>query len=443
MINCEDKFKDDTTLVRVLQANQPYTGNVSGRFSGAFFKFEMTENETIYFTMRLQPKTSQGINVAFTLYRKSGTVYTNLGTSTSDEFYNSFSYAATPAEYYICITSDWDIDYTLEADFTDYPFVLIADCDAYGGEYMPPTEFARKESLCDSPVFYQIIEGSLPSGLEFSSDGLIHGIPLEQDCEPAADGMPPSFTWWDEDDETKTRASYGVEHRIVVRAALVDSPDTYDDREFFVCVHNNWDFDRDHFMGQKANWERPVYIAPEDAPMIDVNPPEPTQPFELVSACPPVYKPVPVQATLSELKELAKMVEISNEYAGLVKINSDGLCEVCEPDEVDDKVQLVDIQSYTIELCTPCPEPVVVTGLKPIPQTLCPVKAEHIPIPVTKPELILGIPELCYPELLNSMMSDKVCSVRSSCPPTPIYPPMYSLKNKKPTLQSQCSPCKD
>lgn len=443
MINCIDKFDDENTVIRYLQSGQPYDGNVSGRFGGAFFKFDLIENETIYFTLRLQPKTTQQIDVSFTLYRKEGESYTNLGTSTSDEFYNSFSYAATPAEYYICITSDWEIDYTLEADFTDYPFVLIADCDAYGGEYMPPTEFARVESVCDSPVFYQIIEGTLPKGLEFSADGMIFGMPEEQDCEPASEGMPPSFTWWDEEEESATRTSYGVEHRIVVRAALLYSPETYEDREFKICIHNNWDFDRDHFMDQKANWEREVLVNPEDAPKADLNPPTPEPPLELVSQCPPdVTMPAkkPKQATLKELKELAKMVHIKEEYSGLVKINDDDLCEVCEDDE-EENDSVVDIEKYKIELCEPCPEPVEVKGLRSIPETLCPVKSEHIKID-TKPKLVRGIPELCYPELLKSMMADKVCGSRSSCPGTPLYPPAVDPK-KKETLKSQCPPCEE
>lgn len=438
MIDCVNKFNEEGTEIRFLQSDTEYTGTIASQFDGAFFKFEMIENETIFFTLRLQPNTVQPINVAFTLYRKDGETFTNLGTSTSDEFYNSFTYAATPAEYYICITTDWSINYTLEADFTDYPFVLIAECDAYAGEYMPPTEFARRESVCDSPVFYEIIEGTLPAGLEFGADGVIYGVPQEQDCEPAAANMPPSFTWWEED-ENKARKSYGVEHRIVVRAALVDSPETHDDREFFICVHNNWDFDRDHFLGLKDQWEREVFVEPENAPKMDVNPPEPEPELELVSDCPPCPKPIPKQATLQELKELAKMVEIKDEYSGLVKINDDGLCEVCE--EPEEESTTFKIEQITLEHCEPCPEPIVVEGLQSLPETLCPVKVEQVQVE-TERNLVPGIPELCYPELLKSMMGEKVCSERGWCPATPIYPPAKDPK-KKDTLQSQCQPCED
>lgn len=438
-IDCVNKFKDEDTVVRLLQADTPYTGTIANQFDGAFFKFEMIENETIFFTLRLNPNTSQAINVQFTLYRKDGETFTNLGTSVNDEFYNTFEYDATPAEYYVCITTDWSISYELTAEFTDYPFVLIADCAAYHGAYTPPTEFARRATACDSPIFYQIIEGTLPAGLEFSSEGIIHGTPQEQDCEPAAADMPPSFTWWEED-EGKERTSYGVEHRIVIRAALLDSPGTFVDREFSVCVHNNWDFDRDHFLSLKPNWERQVFVKPEDAPKLDLNPEPEEEPLELVSECPPCEKPAPQQATLQELKELAKMVVINDEYAGLVKINDDGLCEVCEEpdDDTDEPIVLEQIQ---LEHCEPCAEPIVIEGLKPLPESLCNVNVEQIPVE-SEPLYVPGIPELCYPELLESMMNTKVCGGRSSCPSSPIYPPAIDPKEKK-ALESQCPPCEE
>lgn len=439
-VNCVAKFNDENTEIRFLQSDTPYSGTIANQFDGAYFKFEMIENETIYFNLNIQPNTTNAINVAFSLYRKDGETFTNLGTSISDDFNNSFEYAATPAEYYICITTDWSVNYTLYAEFTDYPFVLIAECDAYAGEYMPPTEFARAESVCDSPVFYQIIEGTLPSGLEFTANGLIYGIPAEQDCEPAAENMPPSFTWWDED-ENKERKSYGCEHRIVIRAALVDSPETYHDREFFVCVHNNWDQDRDHFMALKDQWETPVFIKPEDAPKLD-----PTRYDEVEKSalelmtepkCDPCPEPEPYRATLEELKELTKMVEVEQQYQGLIEINDDGLCEICE---VEDESTTYEIELETLPvLCEPCPEPVVVTGLKDIPTTLCSVdEAEEVVVEPVR--FVAGIPEICYPGLLNKMINDKVCGDRPVCPSSPVYP---TVIDEPFVLKSDCPKCEE
>lgn len=431
MINCIQKFDDPNTVISFLQADELYTGTIANQFGGAFFKFEMVENETIFFTLRIKPNTTQPINVRFTLYRKEGENYIPLGTSINDEFYNTFDYDAIPAEYYICITTDYSVDYELEADFTDYPFILIANCDAYGGEYIPPIEFARPTAVCDSPIFYQLIKGTLPRGLEFSSDGLIYGVPKEQDCEPVAKDMPPSFTWWEEN-ENGDRESTSLDHHITVRAALVEAPETYADRDFIICVRNNWDQDRDHFMGLRESWETPVYIREVDQPTLELTVEKP----EIEPLCKPCETDEPRQATLQELQELAKQVQINDEFKGLVSINNDGLCEVCdEPTDVVDTLTEID------EICEPCPEPTVVKGLQLLPDSLCPCPDEEVePEPVE--QYVLGIPKLCYPSLLREMINEKVCDDRPGCPPVlAIYPESKPDDSNK--LGSLCDPCEE
>lgn len=441
-IDCVDAFNNENTLIRLLQANTEYTGTLSNQFQGAFFKFEMTENETLFFTLRLNPHTTQPINVQFTLYRKEGeTTFTNLGTSQNDDFYNSFDYAATPAEYYVCITTDWGIDYTLEADFTDYPFVLIADCDAYAGEYIPPVVFAPNESICDSTVFYTIVEGTLPKGLSFSPDGVIYGIPEEQDCEPLSDEeTPPSFTWWEDDgEEAEDRTSTGLDHRIVVRAQLLEAEETYHDREFFICIRNNWDQDRDHYIGLKENWEKDKFelIVPEGSD----DTPQPGTGLQTLGQVDPPCEEWEEESdlnelpTLQEIQELTKQVVINEEFTGLIEINN-GICEVCPVEEVDTAV--FEIQSISLDgYCDPCPEPTVVEGLQPIPESLCDVEVEITQI-ASEQYYQLGIPDLCFPEIISDMYNTKVCGGRPVCPLTVELYPNIEPDN---TLSSLCPPC--
>ena len=429
-IDCVDSLSDENTNIRLLQANTEYVGSILNQFQGAFFKFEMIENESIYFTLRITPHTSQPINVQFTLYRKEGLNFINLGTSYNDDFYNAFDYAATPAEYYICITTDWAINYALEADFTDYPFVLIADCDAYGGEYIPAVGFAPNESICDSTVFYQIIEGELPKGLSFSPDGVIYGIPEEQDCEPLSDGdTPPSFVWWEENESDRT--STGLDHRIIVRAQLLEAEDTYHDREFFICVRNNWDQDRDHYMGLKDEWESEKFelITTED----DI-PEKPTglQPLGQVEPPCEVWEELEMPS-IPELQELLKQVVIQEEFSGLVEI-TDGFCEPCPvPEEVTSiELEVISLDGY----CEPCPEPIVVRGLQPIIASLCPVEVEQVI--VDEVQYKIGVPELCFPAIINDMHNTKVCAGRPVCLPILEYYPIIKQDNK---LGDVCPPC--
>lgn len=433
-VDCVAKFNDENTTVTTLVADTEYSGTISNRFEGAYFKFELIENETIFFTLRLQPNTTFAINVAFTLYRKDGETFTNLGTSVCDDFYNTFDYDATPAEYYLCITTDWSIDYTLSGEFTDFPVTLFTTMDAYSGEYTPPVEFARPEAICDSQVFYKIIEGHLPKGLSLDPGGFIMGTPLEQDCEDEAKDLPPSFMWFKDDEETGERVPVSCDYRVVIRAALVEAPETYDDREFVICVHNNWDKDRDAFINSKPYFEHEVYHLKGEEPW-NVPAPEPQTPPELPkldkAVCEPCPEPVePVQATLEEIKELAKQVYIAPEYRGLIKINDEGLCEVCEePDEAE----YLEIKTIDDIHCEPCPEPMAIEGLQSLPPSLCPCDVETTEVELVDP-YVRGIPQNCYPGLLERMMNDKVCDTYHTCEYIePKYPKLPEKSNGLPS----------
>ena len=429
-INCVAAFENDNTVITTLNADVDYSGGIANQFVGAFFKFEMTEFETIFFNLKITTNTTAPINVALTLYRKNGAVFTNLGTSISDEFNNSFDYSASPAEYYICITSPSSINYTLNAQFTDYPFVLIAECDAYHGASTPPVEFAKQSAVCDSAVFYTIIEGSLPRGLVFGADGVIYGTPEEQDCDPNIDHTKvlPSFMWWEElekvnPEDPPTIIANGFKHRLLIRAALVESPETYADREFWVCVHNNWDYDRDAFMKGKANWVQEVFVLPEDAPWL--NPPIAPDNNDLPTLdliCEPCPEPeVESPYTLEQIEELEKMVYIAPENQELYDLHSKGYCEPCPEPEIESEVILKAIPDD--ELCIPCPEPVVIDGLQPVPASLCPDVVVDKVFIVEEIEFVQSIPNLCYPTLLENMKTVKVCDAYHECPDNqPIYP---------------------
>jgi len=438
-VNCIAKLENENTNVVLLQSNTEYSGSLPNAFVGAFYRFELTENETIYFTLRITPNTAQPINVVFTLYRKDGETFTNLGSSISDDFYNTFDYSATPAEYYICLATDWDVDYTLEADFTDYPFVVLAQCDAYSGSYMPPTQFAPRESICDSTVFYEIIEGTMPDGLEFSSSGIISGVPLEQDCELVSQDMPPSNNWWSEDEE-KVRVATSNTHRVIIRAALVDSPTTYADRAFEICIHNNWDSERDHFMGLKDEWETEIFINPEDLPTLDPDryTDKDKTPLELITehketACPVDEIEAPYSASLEEIQELLKSAAIIDAYQGLVEI-TDGKCVPCPGTQDSDPIIIL-TQIETV--CEPCPDYIEPFELEVIPVSMCPTVEIEREAYIFEPKYVPGIPELCYPEIIRGMHEDKVCEVRPQCPSVDIYPKIEEPDN---TLKSPCPP---
>lgn len=446
---CLNGLLNPNTQIDDIHANTPVSGNIANLFVAKFYKFELTKVETVFFSLNITPLTAQPINVKFTLYRKDGEVYTDLGTSVSDEVVNSFHYAAVPAEYYICLTSDWNVNYTLEAEFTDFPFSLLPAAEAHHGSHWHHFDFARQTASCDSPVFYTIIEGTLPEGLTFNPDGYIAGNPIEQDCEELAKDQPPSFMWSSKS-EDGTVSSEGIMHRVVVRAALVDAPETFADREFFVCIRNNWDYDLKSFMDSRENWTRPTFeIEGKESwrnPPEEATPPEPPlheiDTSKISGLCDPCVTPEPKQATLEELRELAKQIYVAPQFEGLVKLDENGLCVVCDEPESD--IATIEVQDIQLEdSCLDCPEPQATSlVLETLPESLCPDCIEIVEIEISKPRYVPGIPKNCFPELLWKMQNVKVCNtgtaIYHTCnPEAPIYP---QIEPEDQILESACPP---
>lgn len=420
-INCELAFT--TNNVTRIVPSSIYNGSIQNQFVGAFFKFDIIGFETVFFELRLQPNTTNAINVEFKLFRRIGETFLNLGASISDDFVNTFEYSAEPGEYFICITSFHSINFSLISDFTDVSFPILGEMNAYSGEETFEFEFARETFDCNSPVFYQIIEGELPTGLTLRSDGIISGVPIEQDCEEYNKNEPPSFTWFKETVEGNSEST-SRDYKVIIRAALIDSPSTYDDREFLICVHNNWNNDKESFQNSTSNFEQDVFEIEGKESWFDVKPiePSPTQGLDILidDKCNPCNIEHNENITLEEIKQLCENIpiQINNEFNNLIELDNDGLC-VVKPNIENDDFNLVE---KIDEVCTPCEEPIISEILlDKIPNSLC--KIEEIVLESKKESpFTKGIANICYPELLNRMFNDKVCDDYHSCDSkTPIY----------------------
>ena len=256
-VNCVDKFNNTNTVIREIVPDTPYSGLISSAFTGQYFEFTLHSNQTIFFNLKINPNTNAAINVEFTLYKKdSNGVFTDLGTSISTLGNNSFTYSGSEEHYYICVTSDFSVDIILEAQFTVFEPVAILSADSYHGHYVDPFDFAKPIAFCDSPVFFELLSGELPKGLTFTSSGIIEGYPEELDC--TSNTETPSFSLHTTENEVVKPVS--VDYPITIRAALVDDTDTFTDREFKICVVNNWTTDKDWFVSFESVWEQDVEV---------------------------------------------------------------------------------------------------------------------------------------------------------------------------------------
>ena len=195
-LDCSLYFFDETKEVTYLTPNIQYTGTVGTNNNDVdYYRYEMLENETMTYNIRIYPHTTNAINVTLTLYKYENGELKVLGTSLSTEFYNQFIYDGTIGDYYFCLQSDYGVDYELEVEFTDYPFILFAEMEGSHGAAIQ--SFALPEpppEPCLEPIGYFIIGGALPEGLTLQTGGMITGFIPEQDCLTPTD-IKPSNMW--------------------------------------------------------------------------------------------------------------------------------------------------------------------------------------------------------------------------------------------------------
>ena len=431
----------DNEDIIFLAPNELYVGDILTVNDADYYRYEMYENETMTFVIRIFPQDFRPIDAELTLYRYDGGTLVELGTSFMQQPYNLFTYDGTPGEYRFCIKSSTPIDYELTVEFTDYPFTLFPEVDNYHGSYMPAFEFDRPSYQCDSTVYYELVEGELPDGLYISSSGFIYGIPTELDCQTLEDDLP-SFTFFESspDDGEQARISSSYDFPVVIRAALVDDPGTYADRDFIICVRNNWDMDRDAFIENLPNLEVNRFTDVEvRGPDYREQVPEPTAVEKLQEE---ICEPCPEDEEQFELSEIdkAKLCEvllINPEFAGLIEINN-GVCVPCEEEEVVDPTELFEIEQT--DACVICEEPVEVVGLTTLPLSMCepcPIEQEKVAIPQAS-QLFEGVPDDCLMDLVDRMSNEKVCDGPIYCPErSPIYPTKKEVKISLPDVCEQ------
>ena len=156
------------------------------------------------------------------------------------------SISLTPGFYIICIKAAENRSGTIFAHATSYAGSAFLDPRAYSGEgFVPDIEIHRQERECHEPLFFEVVDGSLPLGLQMDWEGTIYGQLPNLDC--LEDKLSPSMDWWYTENDGAA-FPWGRQWRFKVRVSLQNFPDVNNDRWFCIRVHNNWDFDRDRFL---------------------------------------------------------------------------------------------------------------------------------------------------------------------------------------------------
>lgn len=134
------------------------------------------------------------------------------------------------------------IGYEQEARFVPSVYVGEAFDMILSGPPAPPRE-------CNEALFFDIIDGELPPGLNMNFMGTISGFLPNLDC--IQDRWSPAVNWYyDENDGTSW--PWGREWRFQVKVWVDGQPDFNTDEEWFcVRIYNNWTYDKERFLAQQ------------------------------------------------------------------------------------------------------------------------------------------------------------------------------------------------
>lgn len=216
------------------------------------FRFQTEANTTARFNINLTPQVGSTIRCSLSIYRMDGTTPVLIGTVTLGDPNTIFSRDFPPAQYIICIRSVLGT-YTgnIVSTYTNFPITQRFQPVMYHGQSMVVTELVVEAPAnpCDEPIYFRILEGELPPGIDLTLNGMLEGQLPNLDCIDETADLPPSVNWLYMD-TSGAYQPWGLRWKFKVRAYLANFPAIYIDEWFCIQIHNNWDFDRDNFLEQ-------------------------------------------------------------------------------------------------------------------------------------------------------------------------------------------------
>jgi len=213
------------------------------------FLLNIIQQETAKFTINLEARTSpNNIGVTINIYQLlGGNSIILLGTVLITELIMTFQKDFTVGTYIICIGSaSTAYTGTFIGNFTWYQIYSKLAPRAYTGQALNSfdLEFSYVEKKCDKLLYFSIIEGALPDGLQMTLSGDIWGILPNLDCTNDTIDLSPSQNWYFAMDDNWQ--PWGHQWRFKLRVWISELPDVIAEQWFCIRIHNNWSWDRDN-----------------------------------------------------------------------------------------------------------------------------------------------------------------------------------------------------
>lgn len=217
------------------------------------FRFQSTTSTSVLFNFNFVPSgVITNIQISFYRYEGPSIAPVSLGYINIVDTSTAFSRDFTAGNFIVCIRSiSGSYNANVVANFTTYPTTAFFQPRFYTGEQTSrfDIEIEPLPNPCDEPLFYEIVDGSLPPGIVMNSLGILQGTLPNLDCISETEEMSPSVNWY----WTDTDGAYqpwGYRWRFKVKVFIASMPDVFSESWFCIKLHNNWDFDTENFLEQ-------------------------------------------------------------------------------------------------------------------------------------------------------------------------------------------------
>lgn len=272
------------------------------------FRLRSPQFQSVQFAFNLA---GNSWNTQMTVFSWNGATATPIGSASITSAFVSVTIDFPIGDYIICLRPGTATPQSgsFTASFTGYSQTANLVVDMFAGEEYscivsdPP----RPPRECKEALYFEVLEGELPPGLQMDFQGTITGLLPNLDC--LEDSPAPAVNWYFTDNDG-TSWPWGRQWRFKVKVWVDGLKETAFDEDWFcVKIHNNWTFDLDNFMEQS--------------------------PFQRVDYVRVVEPPKPLEV---ECAPCSKMEETQ-----FIPQPIDAVCEPCQNSTVANQVELIAI----------------------------------------------------------------------------------------------------
>lgn len=306
MTSCVTAIQNQISAGTVLNLPQIYSNTATPvlltQTTPCLLLLDSNATQTVTFSLSGASSAGAGspVNLLLTIYTYANGVATSVGSVNLTNANSSFQKDFANGYYIFCIASQNAAGYsgTLIGTFVGFPtrasmttIGSIGDSMKFDLYQPPPTPV-----VCNQPIWYEVVDGKLPPGIELLLNGILEGVFPNLDCIDDEDPYSPAVNWFY--NAGGSIDPVGRQYRFQVRCWLENYPDVEAFQWFCIRIYNDWSLDRDNFLKQPKT--KTVTIAR----IVDPDPlPEQCEPCDLPGTQLPVFAPIPEACPTCDVPE--------------------------------------------------------------------------------------------------------------------------------------------